>query len=232
MSTLELSAAFFVGLLGSGHCVAMCGGIATALEMAVVPADASRGGSRVACRAGYQVGRLAGYAVAGALAGGLGAGALSMLSPDVALIAARWLQAIMLILLGLYLGALWSAPLAAVERIGGRVWAALSPLRRRLLPVRGPAGALRMGLLWGFLPCGLVYSALALALTTGSAASGALTMLAFGAGTVPSVVLVSGLAGRVTVLRPGSPVRRAAGILIMASGVFMALGAATMGHRL
>ena len=228
MSPLELSAAFLVGLLGSGHCLAMCGGIATALEMAVAP-DA---GSRAACRAGYQAGRLAGYAAAGALAGGLGAGLLATVSAETALVAARWLQAVMLVLLGLYLSAWWRAPLAAVERAGAHLWQALAPLRTRMLPVRGVSGAVRMGVLWGFLPCGLVYSALALALATGSASSGALTMLAFGAGTLPSIVLVSGLAGRVAMLRPGSIARQAAGVLIMASGVFMAFAAASMGRHM
>jgi hypothetical protein len=224
-SGLELGAAFLVGLLGSGHCIAMCGGIATALELAVVPAARSR----AACRAGYQAGRLAGYAAAGALVGGLGAGVFNLAATHTALLAARWIQALMLILLGLYLSGLWRGPLAALERAGARAWRALSPLRRRLLPVRGVSGALRMGLLWGFLPCGLVYSALALALASGSVTGGAATMLAFGAGTLPAVLLLAGAAGRATRPGAGLVLRRAAGILILFSGVLMAAGAAKMG---
>jgi len=107
-----------------------------------------------------------------------------------------------------------------------RAWQAAAPVRRRLLPVRGPAGAWRMGLLWGFLPCGLVYSALALALAAGSAPGGALTMLAFGAGTLPALLLVTGAAGRALGAGGASPFRRAAGIAMIVAGVIMGLGAA------
>lgn len=227
MIGLELGAAFLVGLLGSGHCIVMCGGIATALEMAVIPAASSR----AACRAGYQAGRLGGYAIAGAVAGGLGAGVFNLASTHTALVAARWMQALMLILLGLYLSGLWRGPLAALERVGAGLWQRLAPLRTRLLPVRSVYGAMRMGVLWGFLPCGLVYSALALALASASVAGGAATMLAFGAGTLPAVVLVAGAAGRA--VRPGAhlALRRAAGVLILASGMLMAVGAVHMGAQ-
>ena len=222
MYGFEYGAAFVVGLLGSGHCLVMCGGVATALEMAVAPGSVSRAASRV----GYQSGRLFGYAAAGALAGGLGSGVLNLFTPDIALALARWLQALMLILLGSYLSGVWRAPLASVERWGGRVWRAMAPLRARLLPVHGIGGAVRMGLLWGFLPCGLVYSALALSLGSGSAVAGALTMLAFGLGTLPAMVLISTLAARVTLSATNHALRRVAGVLIIISGIAMGLHAA------
>ena len=219
---LDLGAAFLVGLLGSGHCVAMCGGIAGALEMAVAPEVRSRAGVRI----GYQAGRVLGYGLAGAVAGGIGATLLGVVSRDVALGVSRGLTAGMLVLLGLYLSGVWRGPLAAVERVGFRFWSALAPLRRRLLPVRGPAGALRIGLLWGFLPCGLVYSALALALARGDAAGGAAIMLAFGAGTLPALFLVSGAAGRLVGASRGSVFRRVAGVAMIAAGLAMGIGAA------
>lgn len=224
VSGLDLAAALLVGLAGSGHCVAMCGGVATALELAVAPA----GASRAACRLGYQAGRLAGYALAGAAVGALGAGLLHLVATDSALRVARGLQALMMVLLGLYLSGWWRGPLAALERAGARIWRLLAPLRRRLLPVRGVGGAAAVGLLWGFLPCGLVYSALALALASGSPVAGALTMLAFGAGTLPAVVLLSALAGRAAALAPGSALRRACGVLVIAGGAFLAVSV-TMG---
>ncbi len=220
---LDIGAAFLVGLLGSGHCAAMCGGIATALEMALDPRD--RG--RVAARAAYQVGRLCGYAVAGAVAGGLGTGLFALAARHTALAVSQWLTALLMILLGLYLSGLWRAPLASVERVGLAAWQALAPLRARMLPVRTVVGALRMGVLWGFLPCGLVYSALALALASGDAVSGALTMLAFGAGTVPALVLITGAAGRVVTARAG-PLRTAAGVAILLAGIALSIHAA---HR-
>ena len=222
MAGFEFGAAFLVGLLGSGHCLVMCGGVATALEMAVAPGSVSR----VASRAGYQFGRLLGYAAAGSVAGTLGASALDLLPADAALLVARSVQAIMLVFLGLYLSAVWRAPLAMVERLGGRVWRALAPLRARLLPVRNIGGAVRMGLLWGFLPCGRVYSALVLSFGSGSAVAGALLMLAFGAGTLPAVVLLSAVANRMTASATNNMLRRAAGLLILVSGVAMGLHAA------
>ena len=192
------------------------------MEMAVKPGSVSRAASR----AGYQVGRLLGYAIAGALAGGFGSGLLHLLSPETALSIARWLQAAMLILLGLYLSGMWRAPLASVERWGGRVWRAMAPLRSRLLPVRSVGGALRMGLLWGFLPCGLVYSALALSLASGGVVAGALTMLAFGAGTLPAMVVLGTLANRATSSTANRMLRRLAGVLIIVSGIAMGLHAA------
>lgn len=221
MGGFEFGAAFVVGLLGSGHCLVMCGGVATALELAVAPGSVSR----LASRSGYQTGRLLGYSAAGAVAGGLGSFMLELVSAELALSIARSLQAVMLILLGLYLSAVWRAPLATIERWGGRIWRAMGPLRSRLMPVRGFAGALRMGLLWGFLPCGLVYSALALSLASGSAGAGAMTMLAFGAGTLPAVVMISALVNRATSATANQTVRRIAGVLILASGVLMGLHA-------
>ncbi len=218
----ELGAALLVGLVGSGHCLVMCGGVAGALELAIRPGT---GGARAACRAGYQAGRIAGYGIAGAMAGGAGAVLLGLASADTAVRLARGLQVAVLLLLGLYLAGIWRGPLAALERAGARVWQALAPLRRRVLPVRGPAGALRMGLLWGFLPCGFVYSAIALAMATGGAAQGASVMLAFGLGTLPAVLLAAGAAGRVARLDRQHGMRRVAGFLLIAGGLALGLHA-------
>jgi sulfite exporter TauE/SafE len=219
MNGVEYGAAFVVGLLGSGHCVVMCGGVAAALEMAVAQGNRSRTTTRVA----YQVGRLLGYAIAGAMAGGFGAIVLNLLSTEVALSSARALQAVMLILLGSYLSGLWRTPLASVERWGGGAWRLMAPLRARLLPVHGVDGAVRMGLLWGFLPCGLVYSALALSLGSGGAVAGALMMLAFGAGTLPAVVLLGALANRMTASAANPLLRRFAGVVMILSGIAVGL---------
>lgn len=222
MTGYELGAALLVGLVGSGHCLVMCGGVAGALELAIRPGT---GGARAACRAGYQAGRIAGYGIAGAMAGGAGAVLLGLASADTAVRLARGLQVAVLLLLGLYLAGIWRGPLAALERAGARVWQALAPLRRRVLPVRGPAGALRMGLLWGFLPCGFVYSAIALAMATGGAAQGASVMLAFGLGTLPAVLLAAGAAGRVARLDRQHGMRRVAGFLLIAGGLALGLHA-------
>lgn len=173
-------ALFLVGLLGAGHCVGMCGGIVGALTF-----SAPAGTKAVGVQLAYNVGRLASYVAMGAMAGAVGGFVGGLLLWQ------RLLQAVaalMLVAMGLYLlGA--TTTLAWLEKAGGRIWQRIQPLTQRFLPVRGIAQALPLGLLWGWLPCGLVYSALATALASGSAGRGAMAMLAFGLGTLPNLLL-------------------------------------------
>ena len=213
-------ALFLVGLLGGGHCIGMCGGIVGALSM---------GGGRFPLHLAYNAGRIASYAAAGALAGFLGGGleaAGQVLSGQLPLRAGLSLAAhVMLILLGLYLmGATRS--LAWIERAGHRLWQHVQPLTRRFLPVRHVAQAFPLGLLWGWLPCGLVYSALVTALTSGSSWRGAGSMLAFGLGTLPTLLLAGVLATRLKEFLARRVVRMIAGGMVLAlglRGVWMAL---------
>ncbi|HEY5791100.1 MAG TPA: sulfite exporter TauE/SafE family protein, partial [Gammaproteobacteria bacterium] len=166
---------------------------------------------------GYNAGRLASYAAAGALAGALG----EALVAGSGLRAARWLlqglAAGFMLLLGLYLAGWWPL-LARLERLGWHLWRRLEPLGRRWLPVRDPLAAVPLGLLWGWLPCGLVYSALAWSASAGGALAGAGLMLAFGAGTLPSMLAAGALAQRWRQLATGR-LRVAAGVLVLALGV-------------
>ena len=126
---------------------------------------------------------------------------------------------LMLVALGLYLmGA--TRVLAFTERAGQRLWRKIQPLTRRFLPARTAAQAFPLGLLWGWLPCGLVYSALAVALTSGSALSGAGLMLSFGAGTLPTLLLAGLLAARLNGALSRPVVRIAAGLIILAFGLW------------
>jgi sulfite exporter TauE/SafE len=254
---------FLVGLMGSVHCIGMCGGIVGALSSAapergaqaapsllryapsaagasariisIHPSPVARDSAiaqdlaRVLC---YNLGRLSSYAAAGALAGGIAAGllrgadVLGWLAPaqQLAYAAAN----LVLVLLGLYLTQWWGA-LARIERLGQGLWAAVRPLAARFIPVDTPAKALALGGLWGWLPCGMVYSALLTALMAGSAVDGALTMLAFGAGTLP-VLLAAGISGaRLRRMASRPAWRRAAGIVVLAFGVLGLLRAADIG---
>lgn len=216
-------ALFLVGLLGGGHCVGMCGGIVGALSMG--------GGGRFSLHLAYNAGRIASYGAAGALAGLLGGGfdaAGQALSGQLPVRVALYLAAnLMLILLGLYLmGATRS--LLWVERAGQRLWRSVQPLTRRFLPVRGPAQAFPLGLLWGWLPCGLVYSALVTALTGGSAWRGVALMLAFGLGTLPNLLLAGFFAARLNEYLAKPVVRIAAGLVVLAIGVHGAWAACRM----
>lgn len=211
-----IAAALAIGFLGSSHCIAMCGGIASALGMAV-PGQKPAWDKLL----GYSTGRLASYTLMGACAGALGVAILPNLAP------LRILSGLMLIAMALYLANWWRG-LVWLERGGARLWRYLQPLSKALLPVRNKRQALALGALWGWLPCGLVYSALTFALAQGGALNAALAMLAFGLGTAPAV-LATGTAAtqlRRWVQKPG--VRLLMAGLILLFGLWTLWGA--FGH--
>jgi sulfite exporter TauE/SafE len=179
---LTLGAALLLGLAASGHCIVMCGGIAGALASAT--ARRPDGRSRALLLASYQAGRIASYALAGLVVGGAFGAVIAMLDVDALRRVLRVLAAV----------ALAVAALAAFGRlgdvaagIGQRWWRHLAPLGRRLLPVTSVPRALGFGLVWGWMPCGFVYTVLLIAVVQASAWRAALTMLAFGVGTVPAM---------------------------------------------
>ena len=204
-------ALFLVGLLGGTHCIGMCGGIVSALSLGAA--------SRVSLLLAYNVGRIVSYAVAGAVAGALGGASLALSGQLPVRIVLFVLANLMLVALGLYLLGVTRA-LAFSERFGARLWRHLQPLTGRYLPARRVAQAFPLGVLWGWLPCGLVYSALVTALSSGSAASGALLMLAFGLGTLPNLLLAGLLAVRLNAYAARPAVRWSAGLLVLGFGLW------------
>lgn len=181
MSDINLISAFLIGLAGGVHCVGMCGGIVAALSSAC-PSDKPS----LPYAISYNIGRVISYTVAGALAGSIGQVSVGIL-PQVAF-ALSMASAVMLIALGLYLGNWWNG-LTAIERIGSIFWRHIQPLSKQFIPFKHPLAALPYGLIWGWLPCGLVYSAVTWSLTTSNAIDGALLMLSFGLGTLPTLLL-------------------------------------------
>jgi sulfite exporter TauE/SafE len=167
---------------------------------------------------GYNLGRIAGYAVAGAIVGGFGALLLQLGSLQTAQRLLYGLAGLVMILLGLYLGGWWRI-LGVTERLGLQLWRRLEPLGRSLLPVRRIRDALLLGLLWAWIPCGLVYSVLISAVSTGSPLDGALLMLAFGAGTLPNLLGIGLLAGAAARLAERPWLRQGAGLLVIGFGV-------------
>ena len=204
-------ALFLVGLLGGTHCVAMCGGIVGALSLG--------GPARWSLHLAYNAGRIASYAAAGALAGGIGAAGMALDGQAPVRLVLYLLANLMLVALGLYLLGVTRA-LAFSERAGQHLWRHIQPLTRRFLPARSVAQAFPLGLLWGWLPCGLVYSALASALTAGSPARGALLMLAFGLGTLPNLLLAGMLLARLNEFVRRPAVRVASGLLVLGFGIY------------
>ncbi|QFU00603.1 hypothetical protein FIU83_02990 [Halomonas sp. THAF5a] len=185
-----LAAAFVFGLLGGAHCIGMCGGIMSALTFAVPPS--MRSPARLSgLLLGYNLGRIGSYMAAGALAAALGT--LIALSPQ-ARLGLQALAAVMLILMALYIADWWKG-LLRVEAVGRRLWHHLEPVGRRLMPVVRVPQAFALGAVWGWLPCGLVYSMLAWSLAIADPLRGAALMGAFGLGTLPAL-LATGLAAR------------------------------------
>jgi sulfite exporter TauE/SafE len=217
-------AAWLVGLMGAVHCVGMCGGLVAAMSLGL-PEPLRRRPRRLAVYLlAYNLGRIASYAAAGAVLGAAGYVAAHLLLLQQAERALQVVASLFMVALGLYLGGWWLG-LARIEAAGAVLWRRLEPTARRLLPVRGLPQALMLGVVWGWLPCGLVYSVLIWAMAAGSAASGALLMLSFGVGTLPTLMLTGALASRVAGLTRIPWVRRTAGLLIVALAIGMLAGA-------
>lgn len=214
-------AAFLVGLLGGFHCLGMCGGIVSALGFSQIRQNKQQTvAQRLQLQLGYNIGRIASYMLAGAIAGGLGAAALSLGQIQQAQTILQMIAAVFMIILGLYLAGIWHGA-AYLEKAGVGLWKRLEPLGRRFMPVQTPWQALPFGMVWGWLPCGLVYSVLIWALSAGSAYEGALLMLAFGLGTLPLMVLVGSLASQLLQWIRQPWVRRTAGLLVSWFGLIM-----------
>ncbi|MBL8430102.1 MAG: sulfite exporter TauE/SafE family protein [Dechloromonas sp.] len=208
-------ALFLVGLLGGTHCVGMCGGIVGALSMGVT--------ARWSMHLAYNAGRILSYAAAGAIAGVLGAASMGLEGQVPARMILYLVANLMLVALGLYLLGITRA-LAFTERAGQKLWIHLQPLTRRFLPARSIGQAFPLGLLWGWLPCGLVYSALASALTAGSATRGGLMMLAFGLGTLPNLLLAGVVLARLNEFVRRPVVRTLSGLLVLGFGLYGFVG--------
>lgn len=224
MPELLIATAFLAGLMGSAHCVAMCGGIATAL-------GSVRGGTApVRHTLLYQLGRISSYGLIGGLAGTLGA------AVGLGFEASKWsavlriATALMVVLIGLDMAlgrAFRPAWLRTPERWGARLWRRIAPATRAAQPLPPAARALALGVLWGWLPCGLVYSVLLAAAVSGSAVGGSLTMIAFGIGTLPAMLTLSYFGARLGFLN--GTFARLMGSVLVACGLWTAsMPAATL----
>jgi sulfite exporter TauE/SafE len=183
MDQINFFSAFLIGLAGGVHCVGMCGGVVSALRM-VTPKDKPALPFTLA----YNTGRIISYTLAGAITGALGKMASDFV--PVASYTLSILSAVMVFLLACYLGRWWTG-LTALENVGKHLFRYIQPVSKRFLPFKTPFSAIPYGFIWGWLPCGLVYSTLTWSLAAGSAAQGAGIMLCFGLGTLPTLLAVS-----------------------------------------
>jgi sulfite exporter TauE/SafE len=208
---LTLGAAGLSGLMGGVHCAAMCGGIASGFS-----AMSGRTDWRQALEP--NLGRVLGYCLAGAIAGGFGHGIVRVANNDWIALALRMAVGLVLVLAALRLLDR-GGRLSFLTRGGGRLWQSLRPLQRRLLPANTSGRRLALGMLWGWMPCGLSGTLLAAAWLQADPLNGALTMAAFGLGTLPVMLPLTWSGARIGQRLQRGGWRTAAGALVLSAGL-------------
>ncbi|CCO46248.1 putative Cytochrome c assembly protein DsbD [Vibrio nigripulchritudo SOn1] len=214
--------ALIIGILGAGHCMGMCGGIASAV--AVGNPNSTR---TLFITLFYNLGRLSSYAVTGAVIGGAVSSIAQFSDFNLALTYLRLVSAVFMVLLGLYIAKWWQG-LLVVEKLGQGIWKFVSPAGQKLLPLRSPLHALPFGFVWGWLPCGLVYSTLTWAAVSGSALDGAVIMFSFGLGTLPAMLLVGMSAVKFQKWQRNETFRQCGAIILIAYGLYTGYDAFTL----
>ena len=217
MDTLTI--VFLMGLLGGVHCLSMCGGV-VALLTSALPAELRSNAKQTSLyHLNYNTGRILSYVIMGALfglAGELLSNTLRMSALDHAL---RIFSGVLMVLVGLYI-ANWYAGIQVLEKMGAKLWTKLQPISQKFLPVTSLKSAFLVGLFWGGIPCGLVYGALSFSILSGSAVQGGLIMLAFGLGTLPSLLLMAGFSSKLSEAIKKPLVRKFSGALIITLGIW------------
>ena len=212
MNALALSA-LSLGFFGSVHCFAMCGGVVGAICSACPSAPRRHW-------IAYNAGRIASYALIGAIGGALGS---NLVRTEEIRVGLRVIAALCMLAAGLQLVGL-PAGMKRIESIGAPVWRRIEPLVGRWLRGRTAWHAMGVGAAWGFMPCGVLYAAFSLAASSGSASGGATTMLLFGAATLPAIFAMVFAARRLTSRAIAPRMRRFAGVAILGFGVYSAAG--------
>jgi sulfite exporter TauE/SafE len=218
MLTTELVSAFLVGLLGSVHCIGMCGGIVGALTFSLSDSVRQHALRMVPYITLYNIGRLCSYSIAGAMFAWLGA-SLGNAFTEQFMGWGKYISGTFLVLLGLYIAG-WLQVLVVLEKIGGKLWQFIEPVGKKFMPVDRVWKAGVLGLLWGWLPCGMVYAMLPLAMASAEPIDGGLIMLAFGLGTLPTLVLMGSASEWLRRMTRNSIVRQLAGLLIILFGAY------------
>lgn len=213
-----------VGLLGGIHCLGMCGGVVGTLAFSVKPEVQLYWWRMLPYQLSYNLGRISSYALFGAVFGFLGHSLVSLTSFLPVQQTLLLFSGLFMVLLGLYLAGWWNG-VVVIERLGAGIWQRLQPLAKKALPVNNLYQAWLYGAIWGWLPCGLVYSMLIVALSAGGSLEGAGVMLAFGLGTLPNLLLMGSFAFFFTRLSRNQRVRQVAGILVILMGLWQTYSA-------
>ncbi len=211
MTELSIFYAVLLGLLGSAHCLGMCGGISSAIAMGINQQNRHP----LVLLLSFNTGRIFSYAIAGGILGGLG---WLIESPTVGLIM-RTVAGLILILLGLYIARWWQA-VTYIEGLGKHIWKYIQPFTRQLLPVSSVPKALLLGSLWGWLPCGLVYSTLIWSASAADWQTSAMLMAGFGLGTIPAMLVTGLLARQLQGFLQHRLTQATAGLCIIGFGIY------------
>ena len=204
-------AAFSMGLFGSPHCLGMCGGIVTAFGLSMQHVSDSKKNGLILT---YHVGRLISYSLLGLIASLVGVAIFQSIMSNSA---PRIVLGAVLMLIGL---AMLGLPLFNhLEKVGMRFWQSLAPIRKKVFPIDSFGKALFAGLLWGFLPCGLVYGALMMAIAGNNIATGAALMFVFGLGTMPMLIATQKTVGMLQSSIKNFRLRQINGVIMMLSGL-------------
>lgn len=208
---IGLLTALIIGFAGTPHCLGMCGGIAASLGAATSEEQRPR---RLLLALGYNLGRLASYTVMGVLFAALVAMLGSTIAAPSWAVLARLATGLVMVAIAAHLLVDWRG-LRRIEAVGAFVWKQIGPLARSLLPVRNAGTALALGALWGWLPCGLVYTVLITAALSADPVTGGLMMLVFGLGTLPAMTGVTVFGQAVRRWQGQQGLRRGLGVILL-----------------
>ena len=202
-----------MGLVGSGHCIVMCGGIASSLQIA----NETLNSIKVSLM--YNAGRAMSYMIAGALVASLG-NAFAKQNSTFAL-GLKVFSGVFMLLVGLYVMRI-SGSLKWLEQLGKTlIWQHIIKLNKHLLPINTYPKAWLYGMLWGWLPCGLVYSALTWTLQAPTPIYGSAIMLSFALGTLPAMLLVGQTAQTLSHFLNRPYIRWAMGSIFIWYGIYL-----------
>jgi sulfite exporter TauE/SafE len=210
----QLISAFLIGLLGGTHCVVMCGGIVSAISIQQPGSPPS-----VKRTIFYNLGRVNSYVIAGMIFGGIGFALENFADIKASQLYLSLFASSILILMGLYVAG-WLNWILKIEYLGQHVWKRIEPIGRKWIPIQKDYQAYLVGMVWGWLPCGLVYSVLIWAISSTSWLNGGLIMLAFGLGTLPNLFAMVLFANNIATNLKKPWVKKAAGLLIIAFGLY------------
>lgn len=217
-----LLVAFLMGTFSSTHCLHMCGVIVGTLTLSLKPEIRENKAQLFSFVLSYNVGRITSYTIGGFLIGILESIITSPLEETHGQVLMKLLSAAVMTGAGLYIAG-WLPKFSYIEKAGSSFWKILEPFGRKLIPVESRKHAFLFGIIWGWLPCGLVYTALALAATSGSFIKSALVMMAFGLGTLPAVLGAGIMVGIISRLLRMQGVKQTVGIMLVALAIFSSL---------